>query len=167
MFIPWFSSNHIIGHINVLSHICVSPTCICWCLSACCWLLCKSHYFVIVVGSSVTHSQKFIDAAGSDSRKGENSPLLPEPFGVVFELYTFFCTKLCWIICWLPNDGLPSGSFPEENKILLFSSSQWLSETWMGAGKFHFIWSHVLMQEWNDTLAGTLALGWLRKQILQ
>lgn len=76
MFMPCFSPPHIIGHINLLSHICISPTCICWCLSACRWLLFKSHYFVIVEGSSVTHRQKLIDAAGSDSRKSESSSLL-------------------------------------------------------------------------------------------
>lgn len=74
---PDFSPPHIIGHISLLSHICISPTCICRCLRACRWLLFKSHYFVILEeGSSVTHRQKFIEAAGSDSRKSRSSSLL-------------------------------------------------------------------------------------------
>ena len=60
-----------------------------WSLSACCWLLFKSHYSVILVYSSVTHSQKFIGAVSSDSRKSKNSPLLPSPFWVVLNFILF------------------------------------------------------------------------------
>lgn len=54
----------------------MSPTCLRWCPRAGRWLLFKSRYWVIAVGSSVTHSQKFIDAAGGGSRKTKNRSLL-------------------------------------------------------------------------------------------
>lgn len=42
------------------------------------------------------------------------------------------------------DDSLPFGSFPGENKFLLFSSIHWISEMQMGTGGFYFFESMYL-----------------------
>lgn len=69
-----------------------------------------------------------------------------------------FYTKLCWIMFWLLSDGLSSGSLPGQNQFLLFSSSQWLFETWQGIGESHLLDPVCYCKDgMTDTLAQTLS----------
>lgn len=144
-----FSFNHTVGHINLLSHVCISPTCICWkhpSVHVGCSL--KVTTLSPWYGVFSYTEKKLRDAAVYDSRKVTTVQYFQSPFlGWFWTLDFLYKALLKHAGYW--NDGLRSDSFPGENKFLLFSSSLWL---WDMDG----VWGIQSVQERNDTLAWTL-----------
>lgn len=130
---PCFSSHNIIGYINLLSHIWISPTCTCWKIPYMLVVGCSLKVIILVCSSVRTSWMLSVVIPGGVKTVHYFSSF----FGVVFELYTVIQSSAesyagSWMmVCLLIH-------FQERISVVFQQSVTFLRRRW-GLGNFVYL----------------------------